>query len=248
MLRTNFIAVSGAIALLSLPALAKEHPAAADPPTLAEQLSAVRAASLTKIPPEALVVMTDGEAAIRKSGLTQTALQVGQKAPQFQLPDHTGKRVASKALLRKGPVVLVFYRGGWCPFCNLQLDAMQAILPELEKLGATLVAVTPDSPDGTLESVGKHDLKFPVLTDQDNAVARRYGLVFALSPELEAVYQQFGIDLKARNQSDKSELPLAATYVIGSDGIVTYAFLDAAYYRRGEPADILRAVAAAVEE
>ena len=243
--RIDVTVLSMVLALSSLAALAGDHPAVVSPPTLAAQLENARTESLKVIPPEALKIMVDGEEAILTQELTKTALQVGQKAPKFKLPNHMGKRVSSKALLKKGPMVVVFYRGGWCPFCNLQLHALQEILPELTELGATLVAITPDGPDGTAESVGKHELKFHVLTDHDNAVARKYGLVFALAPELEAVYQQFGIDLKTRNQSARSELPLAATYVIGADGIVTYAFLDAAYYNRAEPADILRAVAQA---
>jgi peroxiredoxin len=116
---------------------------------------------------------------------------------------------------------------------------MQEVLPQIEKLGGKLVAVSPESPDNTSELVGKHDLKFSVLYDRNNAVARKYRIVFTIPKALDDLHIKYGLDVKARNAAEQAELPLAATYVIGKDGHIKYAYLNEKYYERAEPADIL---------
>ena len=215
---------------------------AALPMTLGAKLLALQEASSGQIPEAAKQVMAAAEADLRERGLARSAVGVGRRSPLFELPDHTGKTIRMYEHLQNGPVVVVFYRGGWCPYCNLQLQAMEEVSATLAGLGATLLAVTPDRAAGTAETVGKHALSFPVLTEKGNRVARAFGLVFKLSPELDAIYREFGIDLAARNGSEKSELPLAATYVIGRDGVIRFAYLDEAYTRRAEPSDVVEAV------
>jgi peroxiredoxin len=141
-------------------------------------------------------------------------------------------------LLKQGPVVLTFYRGDWCPYCNLQLRAYQAILPRIRELGANLVAISPQTPDNSLSTAEKKGLTFPVLSDGGNAVARRYGLVFSLSETLRTT----GANLPSFNGDDSWDLPMPGTFVIAPDGTVRLAFVDADWTRRLEPAAILDAL------
>ena len=135
-------------------------------------------------PPEVLAGLGAEIKKLAESGIARQALQVGSKAPDFSLPDAHGKPVTLSALLTKGPVVVTFYRGGWCPFCDLQLRAYQGALGAIHDLGAELVAISPQTPDYALLDVEKKQLTFPVLTDKGNAVARDFKLVFALSEAL----------------------------------------------------------------
>jgi peroxiredoxin len=141
-------------------------------------------------------------------------------------------------------VVLSFYRGGWCPYCNLQLRAYQRVLPEIRALGAQLVAVSPEAPDHTLSTQQKNELDFEVLSDTDGTVGRAWRLVYGLSDELRGLYAANQMDLARINADGRWELPLPATYVIGSDGVVRLAFVDVEYRRRLEPDQILGALRA----
>lgn len=167
-----------------------------------------------------------------RSGLAEKALQAGATAPDFTLPDAQGHPVTLAKLLAKGPVVLTFYRGGWCPYCNLQLKSYQAKLDQIHALGAELVAVSPERPDRAMDTVAKDALRFPVLTDAGNAIARRYGLVFRVADEVIPIYQGFGIDLEAANGDASHELPMPGTYILGRDGVIRLAFVQADYTKR----------------
>ena len=169
---------------------------------------------------------------LARSGQAERAKHEGAKAPDFALPDSKGHTVRLSNLLAKGPVVLTFYRGGWCPYCNLQLRSYQKALGEIHSLGAELVAVSPQLPDKTLSTVEKAELSFPVLSDLGNRVARSYGLVFRVSDEVVPIYKQFGIDLEASNGDKSHELPMPGTYVIDRDGTIRSAFVDADYTKR----------------
>src|SRR6185312_9179308 len=166
----------------------------------------------------------------------------GDKAPDFALPNVTGETIRLSQLLAKGPVVLIFYRGGWCPYCNLALRAYQAILPQIQLAGATLVAVSPQTPDNSLSASEKMELRFPVLSDSGNNAARTYGLVFTVSSEIQAHYQRMGIDLSQVNGSETGELPIPGSYVIAPDSMIALAFVDPDYTHRLEPAAILSAL------
>ena len=137
-----------------------------------------------------------------------------------------------------------FYRGGWCPYCNLELRALQAALPEFEAAGATLVAISPQTPDETLSTTEKNELGFSVLSDVGSHTSRRYGLVFTLQDDARDLYRSFGNDLTRINGTDSWELPVPATYVIAPNGIVTLAVVDPDYRHRAEPADVVAAVRA----
>ncbi|MDA7537018.1 AhpC/TSA family protein [bacterium] len=152
----------------------------------------------------------------------------------------TGQEVTLADELKKGPVVLTWYRGGWCPYCNIALAAMQAKLPEIKAAGASLIALTPELPNKALTTTEKNKLEFQVLTDLNHGVAKNYGLLFKLTPEVEKLYGNF-FDLEEFNGADATTdtLPLAATYIIGQDGTIQWAFVDADYRSRAEPADIV---------
>ncbi len=182
-----------------------------------------------------------GIEAVRSSGILETAHQVGDTAPDFTLNNATGQPVRLYEVLKNGPVILTWYRGGWCPYCNLTLHRLQEELPNFRAAGASLVALTPELPDSSMSTTEKHALEFDILSDPGNTVARAFGVVFQLTPEVAARYQE-SFDLHAYNGDASNELPLAATYVIGTDGVITYAFLHPDYRNRAEPRDILTAV------
>lgn len=186
-------------------------------------------------------VYAEGIQAVVNAKVTENALQVGDKAPNFTLKNAMDNEVTLYDELTKGPVILMWYRGGWCPYCNLTLKAMQDMLPLYKTGGAQLLALTPESPDKSISTKEKNELDFEVLTDRDNTVARDFGVVFQLTQEVKAYYEK-GFGLSDYNGNDKGELPLGATYVIATDGTITYAFLDADYRNRAEPIAVLNAL------
>ena len=188
---------------------------------------------------EALVnTFENGIEELNASGMVDRALKVGDKAPVFELKNALNKTIKSQDLLKAGPLVITWYRGGWCPYCNIQLRYLQNFLPGFKAFGATLVALSPELPDKSLDTTEKNNLEFEVLTDFDNAVAREFGIAFTLNDELVDIYNGFH-KLETFNGVDTNELPIPATYVIGTDGFIKYAFIDPDYRKRAEPADIL---------
>jgi peroxiredoxin len=208
--------------------------------SLRTQLDAISA----HVPDEIATRISAGVARLEASGAAP-GLAVGDHAPDFTLPDALGHPVALADLLDRGPVVLVFYRGEWCPFCNVQLHSLQAALPELRRLGASLVAVSPQSPDHSLSLREKHDLEFPVLSDVDQSVIRAYQVQFTLDGDLEDLQVNvFQNDPAVQNADGTRNLPVPATFVIDRDGRVSAAFVDADWRRRAEPVDIEAALRA----
>lgn len=213
--------------------------------TLKEQLEARSAESAGKIDPAVRAEFAKGIEAVAESGILKDAIQVGDKAPDFTLKNAKGEQIMLSKMVGEGPVILTWYRGGWCPYCNIALAAMQEKLPDFKKAGARLVALTPELPDKSLDTRQKNELEFTVLTDLNHGVAREYGLVFELTPKVRELYRGF-FDLNEFNgkAAGDGELPLAATYVIDRKGMVRWAFLDADYRQRAEPSDVLKAVRA----
>lgn len=172
-------------------------------------------------------------------------LAVGDAAPNFTLADAVGRPVTLSDLLAQGPVVLTFYRGEWCPFCNLQLRSLQEALPRFHELGATLVAISPQAPDHALSLTEKYELDFPVLSDLDQSVIRDYRVQFTLSGDLEDLQVNvFQNDPAIQNADHSRSLPVPATFVIDRDGVVRAAFVSADWRYRPEPADIIAALEA----
>jgi len=169
-------------------------------------------------------------------------LKVGERAPDFTLPDAFGKPVNLAEQLQKGPVVLVFYRGAWCPFCNLHLHALSNSQTYFKKYNAQLIAITPQKPDKSLEQVKKDKYEFKVLSDLDDSVMRAYKLLYSLNAELVDVYKKHGLDVEAYNGEGRVTLPIPATYVIDRKGIIRAVHADTDYKKRMEPADIIDAL------
>ena len=179
----------------------------------------------------------EGIESVENSGITKSAKQVGDKAPNFTLKNATGKSVSLDDYLKKGDVVLTWYRGGWCPYCNLTLHELQEELPNFKAAGANLIALTPELPDESISTAEKNNLKFEVLSDLGNKVADEYGIVFKLTDEVAGMYNN-AFQLNEHNGDESNELPLAATYIINQEGEIVYSFLDADYRNRAEPSEI----------
>ena len=208
------------------------------PSTLPEQLQDTVQGFMAGLPDSEKTTVMGSFEKLHASDVASNAINTNDSAPDFELANATGKSVKLSDALKKGPVVLSFYRGGWCPFCNLELQALQSRLPQIKALGATLVAITPETPDNSLSTVEKHGLEFEVLSDIGNQVARDYGLLFHVYEEMRPLYLKWGLDVPAHNGDESWELPVPATYLIDRDGIVRSAYVDKDYTRRMDPAQI----------
>ncbi len=194
------------------------------------------------VPYSVIETMHRATAELIATGAAGRAKKAGDKAPAFTLNDPEGKPVSSAALLAKGPLVLSFYRGVWCPYCNMELQALQAALPDFHALGAGLVAISPQTPVNSRKSVRQNKLDFPILSDTHNDVAAAFGLRFEMQDYLIELYQALKNDLPAFNGDASWTLPMPARYVIGQDGVILYAEVNPDYTRRPEPADMLPAL------
>lgn len=210
--------------------------------TLAKQLSEYSEQSRTKMPASVQTVMADANRQLAESDMVANAPKVGDRMRNFTLPNHLGEQRDLGSLLENGPVVITFYRGGWCPYCNLELRAYQEVLQDITDLGATLVAITPELPDASLSTTEKNELQFEILSDVNAAYAQELGLVFTLPEELRSIYDSFGIDVEKHNGEGQFDLPLAATFIVGAGGIIASAFVNADYKVRQEPKDVVQAL------
>ena len=208
--------------------------------TLKESLSQFQAEFVQTLPESVQVTMSKATQDLIESGIVNRILLPGEKIPTIALPNATGNIVNVNQQLASGPLVLSFYRGGWCPYCNLELKALQAKLPEIQALGAQLIAISPETLDNSLSTTEKNALEFEVLSDRGNQIARTFGLVFTLPETLRPLYTSFGIDLAAYNGDETFELPLPAIYIVATDGTVKLAFADPDYTKRLEPAEIIQ--------
>lgn len=197
-----------------------------------------------QVPAEVLSIVEQAYSQLSTSNLFAHALKEGDTAPDFVLSNTHGKPVSLAALLQKGSVVLSFYRGAWCPFCNIELRALQKALPALRKLGANVVAVSPEKPDFSMPLVERESIEFEVLSDLGNSVARKFGITFPLEGELKRISADvFGVDLPKFNGDSSWEIPIPATYLIDPSGVIRLAFVDPEFRNRLEPDEILAALA-----
>jgi peroxiredoxin len=207
--------------------------------SLKQELAEHRAGWFKRVPPERQAIMERHITELR-NGLAKTALQVGDRAPSIVLRNAKGEFVDVGALLKKGPVIVTFYRGGWCPYCNLELRAFERVIADIKSAGASLVAISPEKPDDTLSTSEKNALTFEVLSDVGQKVGRAFGLVYEFSDELKSAYNGFGLDIPTKNGvTDEWSLPISATYLIDRNGLIIYAYTDPDYRDRADPADIL---------
>jgi peroxiredoxin len=208
--------------------------------SLNEQLDSLTAKLRAMVPAERLAVVDLAAEELVQSGLADRALNAGDSAPAFELPDGDGMLWRSDDLLRGGPLVIVFYRGRWCAYCNAQLSALQEIHSQIAEAGASLVAISPQTQKHSYMTRDMHKLRFPVLSDQGNQVARKFGLVYRLSAEMQAMYESIMTKLPGYNGDQSWELPLAATYIVQPDGKISWSQIDADWRKRPEPEEILR--------
>lgn len=207
-----------------------------------EELLELERSSSGRLPKKVVDAGREGNEQLGRSGILETALNVGDKMPSFVLGDARGQEVSSAGLLRKGPIVLVFYRGAWCPYCNLYLRGLQRRIGEFRALGAELVAVSVEPPDRSLKVVVDNKLDFTVLSDPELATAREFGIVYEVPQVVNDAVIELGFDIAEYNRAEKAELPLSATYVVSRSGRIEYAFLEIDYKKRADPDDILTAL------
>ena len=210
--------------------------------SLKAECEAVIKQFMNDAPEEVMGSLTGFIGRLVESGLAEKAINVGDKAPDFNLLNIHGNQTRLSDLLKQGPVVINFYRGGWCPFCSLELKAYQDLLPEIIAAGGNIVGISPELPDNSLSTAEKAALEFEVLSDQGNAIAGKYGLVFELEPAIREIYASFGFELPKINGDDSWTLPIPAVYVVDQDGTVVWADVNANYTERAEPVDVLQAI------
>ncbi|MGZ7053555.1 MAG: peroxiredoxin-like family protein, partial [Candidatus Angelobacter sp.] len=207
---------------------------------LNDQLDQLTTKLHAMVPAERLVTVDRAAEELVQSGLAERALKAGDHAPAFELPDGDGMLWRSEDLLRSGPLAIVFFRGRWCAYCNAQLAALQEIHQQIAAAGASLVAISPQTQKHSYMTRDMHQLRFPVLSDQGNQVARKFGLVYRLSPELQAMYESIMTKLPGYNGDQSWELPLAATYIVQPGGNISWARIDGDWRRRPEPEELLQ--------
>lgn len=212
--------------------------------SLKTQIDAFEVQKKANVPANILNLMDVTTEKLIAEQLSKHALKVGDKFPAFELPDSKGKQISSTELLAQGPLVLSFYRGGWCPYCNLELRALNNMQQAFADQNAQLIAVSPQLPDESLSTQQQNELAYTVLSDVSNSLSKKCGLVFTLDERLIPVYDQLGLNILKANGDDSYELPLPATYVIDSQGVIQFAFAHEDYTLRAEPLDVLNAVKA----
>jgi peroxiredoxin len=194
------------------------------------------------VPADTQAIHARAIAELKQSGIADRVLAVGSQSPDFELKDHNGKTVSSTDLLTNGRLVICFIRGRWCPFCVGQLEAMNLILPEIKEVGASLIAISPQTVQQSFFMVDQHKLRFPLLSDPNNRVARQFGLAYRVPDYQQSIYQRAMVNLPFANGDDSWQLPVPATYILDRDQTILYASANPDYTERPEPAEILQAL------
>ncbi|MEO6974377.1 MAG: peroxiredoxin-like family protein [Gallionella sp.] len=207
--------------------------------SLKSNIDEYKAAMKDKVPAEVREIMARCTADLMSAGVGKHALKTGDVMPDFKLPNQRGKVKRLYDYLAVSPVVLNIYRGGWCPYCNMEMKALHDALLQIEASGARLVGMAPETPDKAATTAEQNDLAIDILSDSGNRVAEKLGLVFELPEALRPIYQKFGIDLPAYNGDSSFKLPVPATYIIGMDGKIIFGFVNADYTQRLEPSEII---------
>ena len=192
------------------------------------------------VPAETQAIHAQAVAELKARHLAANILPVGAKAPAFDLPDHDGKIVSSSDLLNKGRLILCFIRGRWCPFCVGQMEAMNLVVPQIDQAGATLVAISPQTVKQSYFMHDQHKLRFPLLSDAGNKLARQFGLTYRVPAAQEAIYRRAFVNLPLANGDESWELPIPATYILDRDGAILYASANEDYTERPEPINIVQ--------
>jgi peroxiredoxin len=206
---------------------------------LKQNIAAYNAQKKQNVAADILGVMDNATTDLRQSGIEGRALKTGDSMPDFELPDQHGKQQRLSNYLASSPVVLNIYRGGWCPYCNMEMKALHDALPQIEATGARLVGLSPETPDHAMDTAERNEINIDILSDVGNQIAERMGLVFEISQALRPIYEKFGIDIPAFNGDESFKLPVPATYIIGQDAKILYHYVNADYTQRQEPSEIV---------
>ena len=209
---------------------------------LEDQLRAKTRTLSAKLSPAIVATLGRSSYGFATTSAVRRALREGDWAPDFTLPNAAGEFVHLSTLRGYGPVVLSFYRGGWCPYCSAELKALEEVLPDIESLGASLIGISPEAPEFVRDTTTKNELTFEVLSDSGNGVARLFGLTYRLPEDVHNAYGALGIDFEQRNGDASHELPLAGTYVVDQHGLIQYAFVRSDFRKRAEPEEVLNAL------
>jgi peroxiredoxin len=196
-----------------------------------------------RVPLEVQEIMKKATKKLEDASISKNALKVGDIAKDFILPNALEKEVSLNDAINENKFVIVsFYRGTWCAYCNMELRALQLKNEEFKALGAKLIAISPQSPDASMTTKEKNELEFEVLSDNSNVIAKKYGLVFSLADELRPIYESFNINVPSSNDEDSYEIPMPATYVLNKNKEIIFSFIDEDYTKRCEPQDIIDAI------
>ena len=206
---------------------------------LQQDIDAFVAQTAGRVPAEFATALQTSIDTLRDTGIASRTLHAGDLAPQFTLPNALGQPVSVGDLLQRGPVIISFYRGIWCPYCNLELRAYQRILGDVRAAGGDFIAISPQTPDRSLATATKNGLAFEVLSDRGNRVAAQFGIAYATPEIVRKITMMFGADIAAINGDDGETLPIAATYVVDRDRRIALAHVDADFRVRLEPEDAL---------
>lgn len=209
--------------------------------TLTEELLEYNQSASKRIPEERLRLMIQATADLSEAGIAK-GLAAGTVAPDFTLPDSTGEESTLYEELKKGPVVITFYRGAWCPYCNMELRAYQRILDDIQAAGAELIAISPQTADNSLSMQEKDELQFHVLSDVGNKTANDYDLVYTMPDFLVNEYKQMNLNIATHNGDETWRLPVPATFVIDQDKTIRFAYVNPDYTKRADPDEVLRTV------
>ncbi|HMK29528.1 MAG TPA: peroxiredoxin-like family protein [Terriglobales bacterium] len=212
--------------------------------SLREELAERRALMRHYVPPATLEINDRVTQELKSSGMLERVLARGARAPEFSLPDADGALLASAELLARGPLVISFLRGRWCPFCIAEAEALDRALPEIHQAGAALVAISPQDVRQTGFMREQHKLRYPLLSDSGSSVGRQFGLVYGLPDYQQELFQSVFINLPFINSDPAWELPLPATYILNSDGAVRWRWVSADYTERAEPDEVIAALRA----
>ncbi len=210
---------------------------------LKDEIDAYDAAKREKLPGEVLATMAQCTEELKGAGIEGRALKTGDAMPNFELPNQHGEQRRLSDYLAESPLVLNIYRGGWCPYCNMEMKALHDVLPEIESRGVRLVGLSPETPDKAMSTAERHAIDIDILSDAGNRIADQMGLVFELPQALRPIYEKVGIDIPAFNGDDSFKLPVPATYIIGQDGVIVFDFVNADYTQRLEPSEIVSRLA-----
>ena len=207
---------------------------------LATQIQQFNIELAAQVPQEVLEAFGKSIEDLKTKNIEEKSIKIGETIPNFSLKNAKNEVVNSSDILKNGKMIIAFYRGSWCPYCNLELKALQEKISEFKEKNATLVAISPQSPDNNLTVIEKHHLTFEVLTDKDNVFAKQLGIVFELQDFVLPYYHALGIDLSSFNENTNNSLPIPAVFVVNESSKIIYKFADANYMNRIDIDELLK--------